>query len=90
MKIQIKAKHIRAGIKAHDRQYPIALALKEKLHKKVVVNEFNCKIYKSKRDVFDNYSYPFPVIYLLPDKARKFIKDFDKGRPVKPFSFVLK
>lgn len=86
MKIKVTRKLINKSIKklggkyCNDEYCPIALAIKEKTHKKVSVE--NSYAYIGKR--WENKEYK------LPNQAKKFIRDFDKDKKVKPFSFELK
>lgn len=75
--IRVTAEHIAAGRRFHRCECPIALAIKECTGEPWIV-------YHSRIDrIFGS------LILALPDVARKFIADFDGGRPVQPIEFTL-
>lgn len=76
MKVTIKRKHIRNGQPNSPDYCPIAIALNEKFGGNAKVNEDNLLL--------------FGLNFHLPADAQYFIKRFDNGDPVKPFSFELK
>jgi hypothetical protein len=59
-----------------SRSCPIAQALK-RLTRKYVNVGFDACLYNG-------------IMYNLPEKARKFVHNFDQSKEVKPFTFVLK
>jgi hypothetical protein len=73
-KITVRRKHIRAGLVKSGTRCPIALACKE--HSENVHVGVDCTL-------IDSY------FNRLPRSAQRFIKAFDAGRPVKPFTFIL-
>jgi len=76
MKIHVTEKHIINGKTTNPWQCPVALAIKEATGRKpTVISEWYS---------FNNEELP------LPEKVTKFIDNFDRGKKVKPFSFVLK
>lgn len=78
VKVEVKAKHIKAGLPENFRFCPIALAVKDKGFQRPYVT-----VEVSAYDKEDN-----PVVASLPLKALNFIDKFDEGKKVKPFSFV--
>lgn len=73
--IEVTQKDINEGKAFQSHQCPVALAISRKM-----------RIFGVDREiVFIDYFEPTP----LPDIACKFISDFDEGKPVQPFSFVL-
>lgn len=82
MKISVNDSHIQEGHKRSICFCPIALALKECLghRSEAVVGLTEASVYqinRAKRNIY------------LPKKASNFIEKFDKGFPVKPFSFYI-
>ena len=84
MKIEVTQEDIVSSTRCKESIYycPIALAVKRKMN----IN-FNCgvKVYEDEISIISigqPYSY-----YKLPKKAKEFIKCFDKGLKVKPFTF---
>lgn len=89
--IKVTAKHIARAKKLFksDSWYlaethcPIALAAKQKYHKKVSVGNFELHIFDKNRDAIEKR---------FPEKVKKFISRFDEfydHKLVKPFSFEL-
>ncbi len=80
MVVKVTAKHIRKGIRLSICDCPIALALKEQLHKIVEVD-----------DIFIAYHTYGPAQgkrwSKTPSPVRSFMIKFDHCKPVKPFSF---
>lgn len=83
--IEVKQCNIDKGIQLDDMLCPIALAINRKRP------SLDVQVFGKSIDIFDTTdeaccrkSIP------LPKKAQKFIESFDDGRPVKPFSFVLR
>lgn len=75
MKITVTRAHIEKG-KPNYRKCPIALALKGCDFRDVAVRAFYVRIGRK--------------VEMLGKRERQFIRDFDEGKPVKPFSFNLK
>lgn len=80
LKINVTQQNIIKGRKYTSKSCPIALAFKEAGIKKVEVKNLQFLLRKSEDS----------IMYDLPRMARKFIRAFDEGRPVKPFSFNVK
>ena len=80
MKVNVTAKHIRKGKRSQPCHCPIALALKEQLHKEVEVGPY---------DMFFLYRKKIAGEAKTPDSAYYFIRAFDKGHKVKPFTFEV-
>jgi hypothetical protein len=79
MFVRVSEMNIHKGVRKEQEYCPIALALKQKFHKRVLVGSINALVYY--RDE--------PTEYVLPKDAVNFIADYDKGVPVKPFLFKL-
>lgn len=78
-KIEVRAKHIKAGIIGSPFRCPIALALKDSNIPNLKVSVGDCFLGKA------------DGIYLTaPTRVNRFIYQFDKRKLVKPFSFTLK
>ena len=77
MKIHVRRRHIKKGKRSHARLCPVALAFKERAHKRRV-------------HVSQWYLESGAKIFDLPQSVQEFIARFDAGKPVKPFAFVLK
>lgn len=75
MKIKVTRKHIRKGKRGLSFRCPVALALKEKTKVEWMVG---LRYANSRVKLFD-----------LPPVAVDFIRDFDDGKRVEPFSFEL-
>ncbi len=76
MRIHVKTQHIEQGKRGWITQCPIALALRDATGKSYTVTG----AYISTRD--GSYSIP-------SRKCRRFVIEFDAGRPVKPFYFTF-
>jgi len=88
LKIEVTEQHIKDGRVGSCTQCPIALAVKEQVkcgeEQYVAVRFFSATIcYNTKEGSrrFDKYA--------LPDSAYYFIKRFDYGGDVKPFTFEM-
>lgn len=77
MKIKVEKKHIEQGVKGDCENCAIAKAIKAKLHHPVEVLQYHISVKKGGQE----------YCYNLPESATKFIRDFDAGRKVKPFTF---
>lgn len=77
MKISVKQEHIERGEREEPYACPVALAMRESLGKKVYVDRLEFLINGS-------------VVAKLPKSCARFIETFDRGLPVKPFSFRIK
>jgi len=76
MKIHVTEKHIKKGVGFNPWKCPTAKAIQEATGRKPTVT--------SEWYGFNNEELS------LPKKVTKFIDNFDRGKKVKPFSFVLK
>jgi hypothetical protein len=76
MKIEVTAKHIRQGQRAHACKCPVALAVTEAFGRQAYVN---C----------DTILIPDmdSLEFIAGEKIRKFTQNYDLGEPVVPFSF---
>ena len=81
--VKLMKKHIKNGEKYHPYKCPIALAVKEQCKLNVIA------IHLSQCMIFDNKSGMVNRIISLPRSVCRFINNFDKGMPVKPFNFRL-
>lgn len=79
MIIKVTKKHIKRGRPADGRQCPIALALKDATFPNPLVRE---KYIMIEGDYYER-------IFILSQSCKQFIKKFDAGGPVKPFSFKV-
>lgn len=78
MIIQVKQKHIKNGIKSDPCNCPVALAIKERLSTEdVIVDDLGIGIGL------------YLETFRSTKKLESFIKNFDNGKKVKPFSFRL-
>jgi len=77
MIISVTEEHIKKGVKASYRTCPIALALED-------------AGFDSPKVSVASYWYQDAKRLNLPLKVQKFIKDFDNGKKVRPFSFRTK
>ena len=80
MKIEVTQHDIDYGVRGEYSLCPIARAVKRKINGEVIV--FGDDISFFTTDIIRRYSY-----YKLPQKAKDFIKRFDEGKKVKPFTF---
>lgn len=85
MLITVTEKHIADGTPKKSRFCPIALALQETVGtEKVSVGNYTCSWHES--DGFGNDTHYCSV---LPIEAENFVKGFDAGNKMKPFSFEV-
>jgi hypothetical protein len=80
VRIYITANDIMLGVRGHGLQCPLARAISRRLGKEIRVLTYAW--YR-----LDDYTSPNP--YPLPLRATQFVKAFDGGRKVAPFSFTL-
>lgn len=78
MKVIISKKEIEQGVPNRCLFCPIALSLR-----KLLGEDKGIRVYQHRLEIDYN-------VYILPLKAQTFIARFDKGKSVKPFSFILK
>lgn len=84
MKINVTAKHISNGTALSMCKCPVALALKQQVHKQVTVDEYELEYLPYS----DASKYCFARrTSKTPKKVKQFIKRFDSGKRVRPFSF---
>lgn len=83
MKINVTQRDIDSGLRNDCTLCPVARAIKRRLgkSKSVQVFETSIDIYNSKDRLEKQYN--------IPELAQLFIKNFDTGCPVGPFSFTL-
>ena len=82
MKVTVTQEGIDKGAKCSIHTCPIALAVKSKRGiVNVSVMEFHASVRRNGNSV---------TSYVLPNKARKFVDDFDNNKPVEPFSFEMR
>lgn len=92
MKIKVTAKHIKLARKRlADKENsacdycPIAIAAKQHLHKFVCVDDDSIEVSYLRRNSYGAFVESYRVY--LPKKAKRFIRDFDNKKAVKPFTF---
>ena len=81
MKIEVTQHDIDCGVRGEYSLCPIARAVKRKINGEVIVFGDDISIFTT-MIIIRRYSY-----YKLPQKAKDFIKRFDEGKKVKPFTF---
>lgn len=82
MKVIVTKEHIDNGVCGSSTNCPIAYALIEKSSVKLrSVGSGFVEVVNKKNETF---------LYILPQKARQFIEDFDDGKEVEPFSFEMR
>jgi len=89
MIIQVKKKHIKAGKRANCRRCPIAMAVREATGFKGVVVGSHIYTNIHKDHIWFNQLGSKSARYKMTQACLKFIRLFDAGQPVKPFSFRL-
>ena len=77
MQITVTQAHIDAGLRCDCDKCPLVLAFREKVGP--------CSVGAGTLILFRPSFRMLP----LPDEALQFRRDFDEGRPVKPFSFKM-
>jgi len=78
MKINVRTLDIKHGERGMKTTCPIALAVRR------LPNVLDCHVWPTWLEIF----YPdVRQVCDLPDKARKFVRDFDESLPVQPFKF---
>ena len=80
MKVEVTEKHIRRGEPRQVRSCPVALALKEQMHKEVEAGPYDL-FYLIKRKVAGEA--------VTPIQASRFMRAFDRGEKVYPFTFEV-
>jgi nitrate/TMAO reductase-like tetraheme cytochrome c subunit len=84
MKIEVTQKDIDKGLRSSCYECPIAHAFKRKVKNKIRYG------FAVNADSIDLVTKDFKwYIHALPKKAQTFIKRFDDGKPVKPFTFEI-
>ena len=79
-KVRVTRKHIKMGMPAAAASCPIALAVRDYM-----------KGYEYGTIYVDHeYIGIGPHGFLCPRKVKRFIEAFDAGRPVEPFTFLLR
>lgn len=86
--VDVKRKHIKEGTTESATTCPIALALMPMVAKTPWVQGNSVKLVDRDTIYYVHASHRRRSI--LPAAARRFIKRFDAGKPVKPFKFKLK
>lgn len=83
MKITVTREDIRAGKRKSCTSCPIALAIRRKVWARLVrVDNFYIKLWPGNRE---------PRLQAaLPVKAMQFVRSFDAGVPVQPFTFIVR
>jgi len=83
MVVTVTKNDIKAGFLHHSFHCPIAKALKRATKRAVSIGVGYATVYRSESDRYKN------TVYILPDEVVKFIRNFDRGLPVEPFTFTL-
>lgn len=86
MIVQVRQKHIKAGRRANCRRCPIAMAVREATGFKGVVVGSHIYANVPKGWLWFNQ---LPDKYKMTQACLKFIRLFDRGQAVEPFSFRL-
>lgn len=86
MKIRVTKKDIKEGKPKSCAKCPIALAVTRKTGYRWILVGGCVDVYKSRRKMADEDSYKTAI---LPLDAHSFIRRFDQGYPVEPFTFDL-
>lgn len=81
MKVSVRQRHIAFSPPQHPELCPIARALMDLGWTNISVGAFNVTMQMPNSKQW--------YLYLLPEKARNFIRDFDAGQPVEPFEFEM-
>ncbi len=84
MEIKVTAKHISKGVRLSPCNCPVALALKEQMHKVVNVDSMSMMYASISRESTSGWRQAD-----TPRKVRGFILRYDYGKTVKPFSFDI-
>ena len=88
MKIEVTQQDIKYNTARKESLYfcPIALAVKRKMNTIYDTTNTDCivRVYGDCIEIFVKYSYH---VYKLTAEAKEFIKCFDEGKKVKPFTF---
>ena len=84
MIVQVSKEHIKRGVPHSSRYCPVALAIN-------LVDGFNEEVLVSPKDKDLGGGIKIGAKhYHAPRSVERFVKQFDKGKPVKPFNFKLK
>jgi hypothetical protein len=84
MKVEVKQEHINRGWPGEPTGCPVFLAVQDKLPS---VAEITSKYIYYWRRLSSSVRYE--ERFLLPSSAKKFIKKFDSGKQVEPFTFTI-
>jgi hypothetical protein len=80
VKVEVTPQHITYGVYAHYYNWPVALAIKDKLPKTHVTVGMTCLSLRKRGN---------HTVVDLPRSAHRFIKKFEKTYDGKPFRFTL-
>ncbi len=83
VKVTVTEQHIKRGKKSNTNFCPIALALKGQLGLRSVVVDGDVVEFGVDKEGDGGFSINLPV------EAQEFVRAFDDGETVKPFSFTL-
>jgi len=89
MKVRVLRRHIKLGKPNSSLRCPIALAIKETLHQKVIVDLATITVIKTRNKTGDTTLHFYP----LPKEASQFVEHFDYKATrhlCKPFTFETK
>ncbi len=98
MRIEVKAEHIAAGTQGDGASCPIALAVLDVVRplygSNLHADVDPCNFVPGSSLIFVNDGDPYGIDYVLDvmegsDNVADFVRDFDNGRPVEPFTFEV-
>ena len=84
MKIEVTAEDIANGRRAHDNSCPVALAIGRTLHRENAVSVVSTDV-----QIFNAAPFAEVEQATFPKEVTKFIKRFDGGKKVEPFTFEI-
>jgi hypothetical protein len=87
IKIEVKKRHIEAGIEGNCYECPVALAVLEQTGLEAQINYGKIALYKPVDDGAVVSSHVGSVD--MPSSVKSFVKKFDGDKKVKPFNFIL-
>lgn len=86
-KIRVTEEHIANGIRSNTESCPVALAILDATGWNKGDVDVGGETIDRVEGMFPNWNFTH---YHCPKKVQKFVDRFDEGKPVRPFSFVLK
>lgn len=79
--VEVTQEHIEKGVRGECGSCPLSLAFSELFNQRVFVGRVSFS--------FPDVKKPLPH-FRLPKIAEEFIDNFDKGKPVQPFSVLIR